>query len=146
MPKFYRPRMENNMALYSHIFGVLWVILLAAITPLWLLHSPALMKSEHSASTLQSKVRSPWIISIVQEGQYCLSKGKKAASPMPLDRLKTTLTQNMKLTQSYNRAIWLKVNPDVHYSAVQEVMQLLQSLGIQQIGVVTAAPKPLISS
>lgn len=137
-PKPYRLHLGVNIGLYANIFAIILVILGAALSPLWVYHIP-LNGSASALNTAQTATPSPWIILIEKEGEYYVKQGKQTTKVISLDSLKNMLMRDMKLIRQSQRPIWLQANSQVQYGHIKQVILRLQSVGIQQVGLMTAA-------
>jgi biopolymer transport protein ExbD len=137
MPKLSRPRLEVNMTLYGHLLALIWVILLAAITPLWIYHIPSM--PIQAVSSVKSTLQAPWVILIEGEGEYAIHHGKTKEQFTSLESLKNGLLKIRTASQPAYASVWIKVNSQVNYNHIKPVLSLLQALGVQHIGWVTAS-------
>ena len=125
---------EVNMALYGHLFLIICTILLATIIPLTVYYIPSnTVMHSSSAPISPPSPLSPIIISIELGGEYFISTGTQPAQSISLNYLKKMLSG---IKDRKHLSICLKANPTLQYSKVKEIVILLKSMGIGQIGLV----------
>lgn len=132
--KFPSKPVEINLALYNYILCILFVILFAAIMPLFV---PGIQSRNPSSVELATTQLPPLIISIEGKEKYCLNLGSSPAYMTSFKELKESINKQLKKADRQTLPIWIKSAPHVKYQDIREIINWLQSIGIYQIGLVT---------
>lgn len=141
-PKSHRLSVDINMALYTSLILILMSILLIATVPLFRqpipLHELAAIKTNRTTLA-------PIIITINQEG-YRLNTDIQPEQLMSLDTIKEALNKQFKIMDPKRTSICIKSDATIPYGKVIEVIDWLESLGAQHVGLLINQSDVLLKS
>jgi biopolymer transport protein ExbD len=136
-PKPHRLRVDMNAALYTSLLLILMSLILTTMVPLFRqpipLHDLAAMKT--NTTTI-----APMIITIDQKGGYHLNTEIHSEQSMSLDAIKDVLNKQFKIIDPKQTSICIQSDSTIAYGKVIEVIDWLQELGAQHVGLLTTQP------
>lgn len=131
---------EINMVPYIDVMLVLLVIFM--ITAPLLSQGVKINLPQAQSKPLVDKNEQPMIISVDSNGRYYLNTAANPTNPLPADLLISQINAQLQTDrqQNHQRAILIKGDRDANYGKIVQAMVLLQSAGIDQIGLMTESP------
>lgn len=133
---------DMNVVPYIDVMLVLLVIFM--VTAPMITSNIQVDLPQANSTPFESK-SAPAIVSINKDGEYFLNYQEfKDNSPMSLAQLKTTLRQAQNQAKNQQQELIVLVNGDKSrpYGDIVALMSELQSVGLNQVGLMTEPPKP----
>jgi biopolymer transport protein ExbD len=128
-----RSHVELNTSIYAHFILVLTTLLLVTTVPLF--KQPTALHDLATLKTHKSNI-APVIISIYPKGEYRLNTAMEAEQSFSLATMKERLKKQFNVIDPKQTSICIKSNSTVTYGQIMEVIEYLQSLGAQHIGLI----------
>lgn len=137
--KSYSVLSEINVVPYIDVMLVLLVILM--VTAPLLTQGVPINLPQAQAKLLQTENQPPLVVSIDATGHYTLNSPVQSQPSITIVQLKHALLQQLAAAQAQHKAVsvWVKADKATYYGNVVTLIDLLQQLGIQQVGLVTFA-------
>jgi biopolymer transport protein TolR len=131
---------EINVVPYIDVMLVLLVIFM--ITAPLLSQGVKINLPQAQSKPLLDKNNQPMIISIDSEGRYYLNLAADPKKPLLADVLVNQMKVVIEGDQRHNqqRSILIKGDRDANYGKIMQAMVLLQSAGIDNVGLMTESP------
>jgi biopolymer transport protein ExbD len=133
-PKPHRLRVDINTAVYTNLLLILMSLILTTTVPLFRqpipLHDLAAMKT--NTTTI-----APIIITIDHKGGYHLNTEIESAQSMSLDVIKDVLNKQFRIMNPKQTSICIQSDSTITYGKVMELIDWLQKLGAQHVGLLT---------
>lgn len=137
--KKHRPIAEMNVVPYIDVMLVLLVIFM--ITAPIMTQGVKVDLPKLASEPLQSnKNDEPLIVTIKQNGQYIIERGKAQDKAANLEFVGEYVSKIFK--QQSNTDVLVRGDQNVMYGKVIELMSALQAAGAGSVGLVTEAPEP----
>lgn len=134
-----RPIAEMNVVPYIDVMLVLLVIFM--ITAPIMTQGVKVDLPKLASEPLQSnKNDEPLIVTIKQDGQYIIERGKAQDKAENLEFVRQYVLKIFK--QNNNIDVLVRGDQNVMYGKVIELMSTLQAAGASSVGLVTEAPEP----
>jgi biopolymer transport protein TolR len=134
-----RPIAEMNVVPYIDVMLVLLVIFM--ITAPQLTQGVRVDLPKVASEPIKSdKNKVPLIVTIKDNGQYILERGRKEDKAVNLEYVHKYVTKILK--QQPDTDVLVRGDQSVAYGKVIALMSTLQAAGAQGIGLVTEAPEP----
>ena len=134
-----RPIAEMNVVPYIDVMFVLLVIFM--ITAPIMTQGVKVDLPKLASEPLQSnKNDEPLIVTIKQDGQYIIERGKAQDKAENLEFVSQYVLKIFK--QNNNIDVLVRGDQNVMYGKVIELMSTLQAAGASSVGLVTEAPEP----
>lgn len=134
-----RPIAEMNVVPYIDVMLVLLVIFM--ITAPIMTQGVKVDLPKLASEPLQSnKNDEPLIVTIKQDGQYIIERGKAQDKAENLEFVSQYVLKIFK--QNNNIDVLVRGDQNVMYGKVIELMSTLQAAGASSVGLVTEAPEP----
>lgn len=131
---------EINVVPYIDVMLVLLVIFM--ITAPLLSQGVKINLPQAQSKPLADKNDQAMIISVDAAGRYYLNISANPEKPMSSDALVNQITVQLQTDRQQNkqRAILIKGDKDANYGKIMQAMVLLQSAGVDNVGLMTEAP------
>ena len=126
-------RLERGLVLYTGLILICMVAVLAMMLPFVKQRIPTedITMLKTSLATLP-----PITITVGANGQYVFNTGAQCEPPMSLKRLRNTLLKHLQVLDLNKVPICISTEPAVSYEQIVELIVLLQSLGLEYIGLI----------
>lgn len=145
--KRHLPVAEINVVPYIDVMLVLLVIFMIT-TPL-LTQGIQVQLPKAQAKAIEAQDKKPIIVTVDQAGKYYLSQDGKDSAALTTDTLLAELTRTLATNRQSGQAlppVYVKGDEQVGYGKVVTAMALIQSVGIDQVGLITETPEKNVKS
>ena len=136
MGKKRRPVAEINVVPYIDVMLVLLIIFM--ITAPIVQQGVEIELPQLSANSLPPDQQEPVILSVSKDGRYYLNIGDNRKKPLESDDVVRRIS--LVLKQKPQTPILVRGDKDASYGAVTTAMVLLQSAGVEKVGLMTEQP------
>ncbi|HEB82834.1 MAG TPA: protein TolR [Gammaproteobacteria bacterium] len=136
MGKKRRPVAEINVVPYIDVMLVLLIIFM--ITAPIVQQGVEIELPKISANSLPPDQQEPVILSVSKDGRYYLNIGDNRKKPLESDDVVRRIS--LVLKQKPQTPILVRGDKDASYGAVTTAMVLLQSAGVEKVGLMTEQP------
>ena len=136
MSKKRRAMSEINVVPYIDVMLVLLIIFM--ITAPIVQQGVEVELPQLSANSLPPEQQEPVILTVSKTGEYYLNVGDNLKKPVTDDIVIQRVT--LVLKQKPQTPILVRGDKDVNYGAVTTAMVLLQSAGVEKVGLMTEQP------
>ncbi len=136
MSKKRRAMSEINVVPYIDVMLVLLIIFM--ITAPIVQQGVKVELPQLSANSLPPEQQEPVILTVSKTGEYYLNVGDNLKKPVTDDIVIQRVT--LVLKQKPQTPILVRGDKDVNYGAVTTAMVLLQSAGVEKVGLMTEQP------
>jgi len=136
MAKKRRPVAEINVVPYIDVMLVLLIIFM--ITAPIVQQGVEVELPKVSANSLPPDQQEPVILSVSRDGRYYLNIGDNRKKPLSEDSVVRRI--ELVLKQKPQTPILVRGDKDANYGAVTTAMVLLQSAGVDKVGLMTEQP------
>jgi len=136
MAKKRKPVAEINVVPYIDVMLVLLIIFM--ITAPIVQQGVEIELPQLSANSLPPEKKEPVILTVSKTGEYYLNIGDDLKSPVTDEVIKQRIT--IVLKQKPQTPILVRGDKDADYGSVTTAMVLLQSAGVEKVGLMTEQP------
>jgi len=136
MAKKRKPVAEINVVPYIDVMLVLLIIFM--ITAPIVQQGVEIELPQLSANSLPPEKQEPVILTVSKTGEYYLNIGDDLKSPVTDEVIKQRIT--IVLKQKPQTPILVRGDKDADYGSVTTAMVLLQSAGVEKVGLMTEQP------
>lgn len=136
MAKKRRPMAEINVVPYIDVMLVLLIIFM--ITAPIVQQGVEIELPHVAANSLPPEQQEPVILSVSKDGLYYLNIGDNRKKPLESDTVLRRIA--LVLKQKPQTPILVRGDKDANYGAVTTAMVLLQSAGVEKVGLMTEQP------
>ena len=132
-----KPMSEINVVPYIDVMLVLLVIFM--ITAPLLTQGVSVDLPQASAEALSKDAEEPLIVSVDAQGNYYINVGEDPDSPIDGDKMTTMVAAVLR--HKPGTPVMIKGDRNVQYEKVVNAMTLIQSAGVQSVGLITRTPE-----